>query len=96
MNDEEQKEQSKTAPQPSTASPTLLIYHCQYCGRENTERLEAAPQPLTVDPVIVKEQLDCKIPGMSASVEITESGMASIWKALAEKVANAALPAGRE
>jgi len=43
MNDEEQKEQSKTAPQPSTASPTLLIYHCQYCGRENTERLEAAP-----------------------------------------------------
>ena len=63
---------------------------CDDCARAiralDLSKINAATQG-TSDPVIVTEKLDCKIPGMSASVEITEGGMASIRKALGESAA---------
>jgi len=57
--------------------------------RKGIEAALAQPKAAPTDPIVVKEQLDCKIPGVSASVVITESGMATIRKALAESAASA-------
>jgi len=55
----------------------------------NRRAVLAQPKAAPTDPIVVKEQLDCKIPGVSASIVITESGMATIRKALAESAASA-------
>ena len=63
------------------------MHHCQMCDTPWLELDLSKINAATADPVVVTERLDCKIPGMSASVEITEGGMASIRKALGESAA---------
>lgn len=61
-----------------------MIYCDKHDLKWDSDHKSECPQ-CDADPVVLRADLDCKIPGMSASVVVTKGGMETIRKALAEK-----------